>query len=84
MPRIMQNKILYSSGDEFIELIQTLKYRHSTLIFENDLITEDTTGEVFTSKYGVAPIDMTVTEGKVILTFKLQYVDIQVKVRLSF
>ena len=84
MPRIMQNKILYSSGDEFIELVQTLKYRHSTLIFEHDLITEDTTVEVFTSKYGVAPIDMTVTESKVVLTFKLQYVDIQVKVRLSF
>lgn len=84
MPRILQNSILYSSGDEYVEFVQTLKYRHSTLTFESDLITEATTVEVFTSKYGVAPIDMTVTEGKVVLTFKLQYVDIQVKVRLSF
>lgn len=82
MSRIVQNGIVYSSGNDFIELVSTLPAGETSLIFENAVIKACTTIDVYPHIYTAQPTNEVVTD-KLTLTFDPQQEDMEVRVRLS-
>ena len=77
---------LYSGGKKCFaptEVTGTLSAGATSLTLSNSAITTSSTVEVFTSVYGVCPTAVSVSAGKVVLTFDAQSSNISVKVRVS-
>jgi len=83
MSRIVKNNIIYSSGNEFLELVSVLPAGESVLIFESPIIKTYNTVDVYPERYVAQPEDEILTAGELRLTFEPQEEDMQVKVRLS-
>lgn len=66
----------------FLELTGTLESGATSLVFTNDLITADSTIDVYTDTFGVNPSSIVVAEGGVTLTFTARDEDLNVKVRV--
>ena len=84
MPRLIKNNILYTSGNDFIEMVQTLPANTTSLVFENPIIDNNSVIELFSTVYGVAPKSILRGAGRLTLTFDEQPQNIDVKVRISF
>lgn len=59
-----------------------LESGQTSLTLLSDKITEDSTLDIYTDKYGVNPTDITVTTGQAVLTFESQSTDLKVKVKV--
>ena len=62
-----------------ITLTKTLNAGATSLVLTNAAITTDSTIDLYTSKYGVSPSEVTVGTGTITLTFEAQSVAINVK-----
>lgn len=67
----------------YTEITGTLTSGSTSLTLNNNIITTNSTIDVYTSKFGVNPTNMTVTNGRIVLTFPAQSTSINVKVRVS-
>lgn len=83
MSGIIQNRIIYSSGNDFIEFTAILPANSSILQINSSMIKIDNTIDVFTNIYGVNPRTIIHNAGQLILKFNPQVSDMNVKVRIS-
>ena len=60
----------------------TLSAGQTSLILENANIKADSLIDVYTSKYGINPVNVVAEEGKVILTFEAQSISLGVRVEV--
>lgn len=67
----------------YTDLIRTLTAGSTTLTISDELITTDSTFDIYTSVYGVNPTNVIASTGSIVLTFEAQQSDLGVKVRLS-
>lgn len=67
----------------YTDLIGTLTAGNTTLTISDELITIDSTFDIYTSVYGVNPANVVASTGSITLTFEAQQSDLGVKVRLS-
>lgn len=65
------------------EVTGTLSVGSTSITLSNSSITTSSTIDVYTDKFGVNPTNMTVSTGKIVLTFKAQSSAVNVKVRVS-
>lgn len=72
-----------ASGKKFYEVSGTLAAGATSLSLSNGNITTASTIDVYSSVYGISPTKMTVSAGKVNMTFDAQTVDATIKVRAS-
>ena len=63
-----------------ILLLARLNANQTTVTITDDAITQDSTFDIYTSKYGVNPKNVTVDTGSITLEFKPQETDVNVKV----
>ena len=66
----------------FLELIGTLAAGETSLLLSSDMITIDSTVDVYTDTFGVSPSSVVVAEGSITLTFSAREEAINVKVRV--
>lgn len=83
MSKIMYNGKEYPGSVPYRELQGTLSAGQTSITFTDDIINTGRTIDYFTSIYGVSPVSITVTTGSVVLTFRTQASDMEVKVRIS-
>ena len=77
----LQNSITQSaSALAGVVLTKTLNAGAMSLVFTNAAITTDSTIDLYTSKYGVSPSEVTVGAGTITLTFEAQSAAVNVKV----
>lgn len=67
--------------DSLNGIVQTLTAGNTEIVFHSESITEDSTIDIYTSVFGIAPINAVITSGSITLTFDANEKDIQVKVR---
>ena len=72
-----------ASGKKFYEVSGTLAAGATSLSLSNGNITTASTIDVYSSVYGISPTKMTVSAGKVNMTFDAQTVAATIKVRAS-
>lgn len=72
-----------ASGKKFYEVSGTLAAGATSLSLSNGNITTASTIDVYSSVYGISPTKMTVSAGKVNMTFDVQTVAATIKVRAS-
>ena len=60
----------------------TLSTGQTSLILENANIKTDSLIDVYTSKYGINPVNVVAEEGKVILTFEAQSISLGIRVEV--
>ena len=72
-----------ASGKKFYEVSGTLAAGATSLSLSNANITTASTIDVYSSVYGISPTKMTVSAGKVNMTFDAQTVAATIKVRAS-
>ena len=78
------NKPSYTPSEVgFTDVEGTLAANATSLTISNSKITTSSTLEVFTDVFGVTPTAMTVSEGKVVFTFKERSSQTKVKLRIS-
>lgn len=65
-----------------ITLTGTLAAGSTSLTLSNSLITTDSTIDIYTSTYGVNPASVTLSAGKMVLTFEAQSAALNVKVEV--
>ena len=65
-----------------ITLTGALAAGSTSLTLSNSLITTDSTIDIYTSTYGVNPASVTLSAGKVVLTFEAQSAALNVKVEV--
>lgn len=84
MGKIVQNEISYSgsSAKNYADVVGTLVAGATTITLSHSSIKTDSTINFYTSKYTVNPLNVEIYTGRVVLTFRAQSVDIQVKVRV--
>jgi len=84
MGKIVQNSISYSgvSARNYTDLVDVLLAGSTRLTIRSASLHEDSTVNLFTSNYKVAPLDAVLSENEIVLTFKAQPIDIDVKVRV--
>jgi hypothetical protein len=61
-------------------LLTKLYTSQTTVTITDDAITQDSTFDIYTDKYGVNPKNVTVDTGSITLEFKPQEVDVNIKV----
>lgn len=83
MSKIMYGGIEYTANVPYKELQGTLTAGQTSITFTDKVITSSRSIDYFTSIYGVIPTSITVSTGNVVLTFKAQASDMEVKVRIS-
>jgi hypothetical protein len=83
MSKIVQYDILFSSGDDFLEFEGILHAGHTVITFDNPVITENSTIDVYPGIPNVYPISITSITGILQIEFEPQAEDMKVKVRLS-
>lgn len=66
----------------FLELTGTLEAGATSIVLSNELITIDSTVDVYTDTFGVSPSSVDVEEGSITLTFSAREEAINVKVRV--
>lgn len=65
-----------------ITITGTLAAGSTSLTFSNSLIATSSTIDIYTSTYGVNPASVTLSAGKVVLTFEAQSAALNVKVEV--
>ena len=83
MPKIMYNGKEYPGSVPYRELRGILSAGQTSITFTDDIINTGRTIDYFTSIYGVTPVSIVVSSGSIVLTFKTQASDMEVKVRIS-
>lgn len=87
MSKIMYNGIAYGSTVDkdygWTDLIGTLVAGEITLTIQHQLISTDSTIEIYTDTFGINPTNAVVTNGQIVLTFASQSADLGVKIRVS-
>ena len=68
---------------EFTDLIGTLTAGNTSITFSDASITSNSTIDYYTNYFGINPVGVNVSNGRVVLTFEEQDIDISVKVRVS-
>jgi hypothetical protein len=68
---------------QWTDLVSTLEAGETELVINNNIITVNSSVEIFTDIYGVSPSNVVVEDGKVTLTFTALDSDLGVKVRVS-
>lgn len=69
--------------EAYKEVIGTLEAGNTALVLQDPSIMTDSTLDIYTDKYGLAPQSVTVITGSVTMLFKVQNSDVNVKVRIS-
>ena len=69
--------------DGYTDLIGTLTAGSTSLTISSELLTTDSTIDIYTSAFGVNPTNVVLSTGSVTLTFESQQSDLSVKVRVS-
>lgn len=69
--------------DGYTDLIGTLTAGSTSLTISSELLTTDSTIDIYTSTFGVNPTNVVLSTGSVTLTFESQQSDLSVKVRVS-
>ena len=69
--------------DGYTDLIDTLTAGQTSLTISSNLLTTDSTIDIYTSIFGVNPSNIVLTAGSITLTFEAQQSDMNVKVRVS-
>ena len=70
-------------ADAYVEVTGTLTAGQTSITLSNAAITEDSTIDYYTNYFGINPVGVNVSNGRVVLTFEEQDIDISVKVRVS-
>ena len=83
MSKIMYNGKEYPGSVPYRELQGTLSAGQTSITFTDDIINTGRTIDYFTSIYGVTPVSVVVSSGSMVLTFRTQASDMEVKVRIS-
>ena len=68
--------------NSFTELTQTLTAGQTSLSFVNELITVNSTYDIYSSAWGVMPDAVSVINGELDMTFTAQAADVTVKLRI--
>ena len=93
---IPEGSVIYYDGDDtpegyedttspvnaFKDITQTLTAGQTTLTFQDDLITSNTTYDIYTNTWGVMPDAVSVISGQLSMTFTAQVADVTVKLRI--
>lgn len=80
--------ILYAIKDAnntpaYIDITGILTTGQTSITLQSNLITTDSTFDIYTSIWGAEPTDVTVANGSITLTFEAQETDMNVKARVS-
>ena len=70
-------------ADAYVEVTGTLTAGQTSITLSNVAITENSTIDYYTNYFGINPVGVNVSNGRVVLTFEEQGVDLGVKVRVS-
>lgn len=68
---------------KYTDITGTLSAGQTSITLSNAAITENSTIDYYTNYFGINPAGVNVSNGRVVLTFEEQDVDISVKVRVS-
>ena len=72
-----------NQADAYVEVTGTHTAGQTSITLSNAAITEDSTIDYYTNYFGINPVGVNVSNGRVVLTFEEQDIDISVKVRVS-
>ena len=72
-----------TKADAYVEVTGTLTAGQTSITLSNAAITENSTIDYYTNYFGINPVGVNVSNGRVVLTFEEQDIDISVKVRVS-
>ena len=70
-------------ADKYTDVSGTLSAGNTSIELSNDAISSSSTVDIYTEVYGITPETVTVMDGKIVLTFESQDVDISVKARIT-
>lgn len=70
-------------ANKYIDITGTLSAGQTSITLSNVAITENSTIDYYTNYFGINPVGVNVSNGRVVLTFEEQDIDISVKVRVS-
>lgn len=70
-------------ANKYTDITGTLSVGQTSITLSNAAITENSTIDYYTNYFGINPVGVNVSNGRVVLTFEEQDVDISVKVRVS-
>jgi hypothetical protein len=70
-------------ADKYTDITGTLSAGQTSITLSNIAITENSTIDYYTNYFGINPVGVNVSNGRVVLTFEEQDIDISVKVRVS-
>lgn len=74
---VAKEELKYAMG---VSVSGVLEAGNNTITLSDPAITTDSQLDFYTSKYGISPKSVNVTDGSMVLTFEIQTEDITVKV----
>lgn len=80
--KVTASQLMTSTGELWTDLVGTLVTGDTSVTIQSDVITTDSTIDVYTED-GTEWNSITVTTGQVVVTFDAQVADLAVKVRVS-